>query len=194
MSDLQTNKQKYYQGVDCEDSIIFYQKTSYQVAFLMNEDATSKIANWEKKIKHSEEGMYYSLPGGVDGTPSYELTFVVDTDRVILLLRSYDRNYIFPGFFTGQEADNLIYLESTACPKYIIEPQLVVLKIEGEVHQSLINWKNWVDEEAFTSRYIYEFYENTTYDRKYITVRDKRTGESLFLDDSEPIPLTRPLA
>ncbi|HEY9880393.1 MAG TPA: hypothetical protein V6D29_18190 [Leptolyngbyaceae cyanobacterium] len=74
-----------------------------------------------------------------------------------------------------------------ACPQVIREPQLVVLKIEGEVHQSIVNWSNWVDEEAFTGRYIYEFYENLTFDQKYITVKDTTTDKSLTLDDSSSL-------
>lgn len=179
MSDLCTLKQKNYQ---CEDSTIFYQRTSYQVAFLVDENATSKIANWEKETKYSEKE-FEVLRGAVDGSPSYDLTFFIDTDKVILTAsRSF--NYIFQGFFKGQEASNLIYLESTNCPQVIREPQLFVLKIEGEVHQSLVNWKNWVDGEAFTGRYTYKFYENLTFDQKYITVKDITTGESLVLDDS----------
>jgi hypothetical protein len=177
--DLYTLKQKIYQ---CEDSTILYQKTSYQVVFLMDENATRKIVNWEKETEYSEEE-FEVLRGAADGSPSYLLTFSVDRDKVILTA-SKSFNYIFQGFFKGQEASNLIYLESTDCPQVVRELRLVVLKIEGEVHQSLVNWKNWIDEEAFTSRYTYEFYENLTFDQKYITVKDMTTGESLVLDNS----------
>ena len=179
MSDLYILKQKIYQ---CEDSTILYQKTPYQVAFLIDKNATSKIADWEKETKYSEEE-FEVLRGAVDGSSSYPLTLFVDTDKVTLTA-SKSFNYIFHGFFKGQEASNLIYLESTDCPQVIREPQLVVLKIEGEVHQCLVNWKNWVDEKAFTGKYTYEFYENLTFDQKYITVKDITTGESLVLDDS----------
>ncbi|HEY9877521.1 MAG TPA: hypothetical protein V6D29_03640 [Leptolyngbyaceae cyanobacterium] len=78
----------------------------------MDKNATGKIARWEKETEYSEEELEV-LMGAVDGSPSYRLTFLVDTDKVILIA-SKPFNYIFQGFFKGQEASNLIHLESMA--------------------------------------------------------------------------------
>jgi hypothetical protein len=47
-----------------------------------------------------------------------------------------------------------------------------------------LNWGNWVEAEAFAGRYTYEFFENGTFDYKYIIVVDTFSREKLFLDDS----------
>jgi hypothetical protein len=81
----------------------------------------------------------------------------------------------------------LVDLDATDSPLVIRKPQRVVLKIEGEAYQTLINWNFWVDEEAFAGRYTYNFYENSSFYEKVITVKDMATNETLHVDDSDSL-------
>jgi len=183
MKHLFTPKKKVY---SCKDSIIYYHKAPYHIAFMIDEDATSHIAKWEEETVYSDEELK-ELQGAVDGGPSYSpMRFFVVNDEVNLLLgKSF--NYIFQGVFQGQELQSLVYLDATDWPQVIRKPQRVVLKIEGEAYQTLINWKFWVDEEAFAGKYTYEFYENLAFDDRFITVKDTATGETLVVDDSDSL-------
>ena len=165
---LFTPKHKTYL---CKDSIIYYQKTPDQIVFMMDEDATIQIAKWEEETPYSDEELN-CLRGAVDGSFCYTpMLFCVGNDEVNLVLAK-DFNYIFQGLFQGQELQDLVDLDATDSPLVIRKSQRVVLKIEGEAYQTLINWNFWVDEEAFAGKYTYNFYENSTFDDKFITVKD----------------------
>jgi len=153
---------------------------------MIDEDAASKIVKWEEETRYSDEELK-DLQGAVDGSPSYSpMIFCVGNDEINLLLtKSY--NSIFQGVFQGQELQSLVYLDATDCPQVIRKPQRVVLKIEGEAYQTLINWNFWVDEEAFAGKYTYQFYENLTFDERFITVKDTATGETLVVADSDSL-------
>lgn len=180
---LFTPKHKLY---SCQESIIYYQKAPDQIVFMIDEGATSPIAKWEAETVYSEQENKCLL-GGADGSPSYDpMIFYVGNDEVNLLLGK-PFNYIFQGVFQGQELQSLVDLDATACPQMITKPQRVVLKIEGEAYQTLINWNFWVDEEALTGKYTYQFYENLTFTQRIITVKDLATGETLVIDDSDSL-------
>ena len=180
---LFTPKQKTYL---CKDSIIYYQKTPNQIVFMMDEDATSQIAKWEEETPYSDEE-FKCLRGAVDGSFCYTpMLFCVGNDEVNLVLGK-DFNYIFQGLFQGQELQGLVDLDTTDSPLVIRKPQRVVLKIEGEAYQTLLNWNFWVDEEAFAGRYTYNFYENSSFYEKVITVKDMATNETLYVDDSDSL-------
>jgi len=183
MKHLFAPKHKLY---SCKNSIIYYQKAPAQIVFMLDEDATSRIAKWEEETAYSDEE-YKCLQGSADGSPSYRpMLFCVDNGEVNLLLgKSF--NYIFQGLYRGQESEGLVDLDATACPQVIRKPQRVVLKIEGDAYQTLINWNFWVDEEAFVGKYTYDFYENLTFDQRFITVKDTATGETLVVDDSDSL-------
>jgi hypothetical protein len=175
-----------YKTYLCKDSIIYYQKTPDKIVFMMDEDATSQIAKWEEETPYSDEELK-CLWAAVDGSFCYTpMLFCVGNDEVNLVLGK-DFNYIFQGLFQGQELQGLVDLDATDSPLVIRKPQRVVLKIEGEAYQTLINWNFWVDEEAFAGKYTYNFYENSTFDDKFITVKDTATGETLVVDDSDSL-------
>lgn len=180
---LFTPKHKLY---SCTDSIIYYQKAPDQIVFMLDEDATSPIAKWEEETVYSD-AEYKCLLGAADGSPSYNpmIFFVVNDEVNLFLGKTF--NYIFQGLFQGQELQSLVDLDATDCPQVIRKPQRVVLKIEGEAYQTLINWNFWVDEEAFAGKYTYNFYENSTFDQRIITVKDTATGETLVMDDSDSL-------
>lgn len=170
--------------------MISYQKVPYQIAFKIDEETTGAIARWEKLTPYSPKEIEL-LQGAADGSPSYHIILFVDsncqsrrwsTSVSIIIRRTLD--YTFQAVCEGKESTDLVYLNATFCPQVIREPQSVILKIEGEVYQTLLNWENWVDTEAFAGRYTYEFFENGTFDYKYIIVVDTVTGEKLVLDDS----------
>jgi hypothetical protein len=183
MKNMFAPKHKLY---SCKNSIIYYQKAPAQIVFRLDEDATSQIAKWEEETAYSDEE-FKCLQGAADGSPSYSpMLFCVGNGEVNLLLgKSF--NYIFQGLYLGQESQGLVDLDATACPQVIRKPQRVVLKIEGEAYQTLINWNFWVDEEAFAGKYTYDFYENLTFDQRFITVKDTATGETLVVDDSHSL-------
>ena len=183
MERLFTPKQKVY---SCTNLIIYYQKASEQIAFMIDEAASSKIAQWEKETPYSD-AEFECMQGGADGSPSYNpFIFFVFNERVNLFLAK-PLNYIFQGEFQGQASQDLVDLDATNCPQVIGEPQQIVLKIEGEAYQTLINWNFWVDKEAFAGKYTYQFYENLTFDQRLITVKDTATGETLVVDDSDSL-------
>jgi len=161
----------------CKDSIIYYQKAPEQIVFMIDEDATSQIAKWEEETPYSDEEQKY-LQGAADGSFCYTpMLFCVGNDEVNLVLGKF--KYTFEGVFQGQEVQGLVDLDATDSPVVIRKPQRVVLKIEGEAYQTLINWNFWVDEEAFAGRYTYNFYENSSFYEKVITVKDMATNETL---------------
>lgn len=173
-------RSKFY---ECLDATIYYQIASHQIAFLIDEKVTSKIARWERETAYSS-GEMELLMWSADGTPSYHLKFFVVKDKVnLIVLRPL--NYILQSCFRGQESQDLIYLDSMICPQMITKPELVVLKIDGEAYQALVNWKSWIYEEAFSGRYIYGFYENVTFTQRLVTIQDIETGEILEVDDSD---------
>ena len=183
MKHLFAPKHKLY---SCRNSIIYYQKALNQIVFMLDEDATSPIAKWEEETPYSD-AEYKCLQEAADGSPSYSpMLFCVGNDEVNLLLAK-PFNYIFQGVYRGQELQGLVDLDATACPQVIRKPQRVVLKIEGEAYQTLINWNFWVDEEAFAGKYTYNFYENSTFDDRFITVKDTATSETLVVNDSDSL-------
>lgn len=180
---LFTPKHKLY---SCKDSIIYYQKAPHQIAFMIDEDAASKIVKWEEETIYSD-AEDKCLLGAADGSPSYDpMIFYLGNDEVNLILGK-PFNYFFQGVFQGQELQSLVDLNATNYPQMITSPQRVVLKIEGEAYQTLINWNFWVDEEAFAGKYTYQFYENLTFTQRIITVKDTAIGETLVVDDSDSL-------
>jgi hypothetical protein len=182
MKDIFTPKHQIYL---CKDSIIYYQKAPDRIVFMIDENATSQIAKWEEETPYSNEEVK-DLQGAVDGSFCYTpMLFCVGNDEVNLVLGKY--KYTFQGVFQGQEVQGLVDLDATDSPLVIRKPQRVVLKIEGEAYQTLINWNFWVDEEAFAGRYTYNFYENSSFYEKVITVKDMATNETLHVDDSDSL-------
>ena len=182
MKNLFAPKHKLY---SCKNSIIYYQKAPAQIVFMLDEDATSQIAKWEEETPYSDEEQKY-LQGAADGSFCYTpMLFCVGNDEVNLVLGKF--KYTFEGVFQGQEVQGLVDLDATDSPVVIRKPQRVVLKIEGEAYQTLINWNFWVDEEAFAGRYTYNFYENSSFYEKVITVKDMATKEILHVDDSDSL-------
>ncbi|WYL96155.1 MAG: hypothetical protein HEQ35_22060 [Gloeotrichia echinulata IR180] len=162
--------------------MIYFQKTNYQIAFLIGKESVSIISQWRKGFEYSPSQIA-SLMGGVDGSPSLPTILrVVDNQKVHLTMQ-FSFNYTFEGVFEGRESTELVYMEERGYPNDVREPRDIVLKIEGEPYQSLIAWYNWSDAEAFTGKYRYEFFENPTCDMKYIKVTDSEGG-GMFLDDS----------
>jgi hypothetical protein len=170
--------------------MIFYRKSPNQIAFKIDDETASTIAQWEKLTPYTSQELEV-LQGAVDGSPSYHVIFFVDSNRQnrrwstsVHLIIKKSLNHNFQAIYEGQESNDLVGLDATPCPQVIREPQSVILKIEGEVYQTLLNWKNWVEAEAFAGRYTYEFFENGTFDYKYIIVVDTFSGEEIVLEDS----------
>lgn len=59
--------------------------------------------------------------------------------------------------------------------------QTLICKILDQEYENLKQWENWVDEEALTSRYIYEFGQVSM--GFSIKVKDTKTGNNLDITD-----------
>ena len=162
--------------------MIYFQQTNYQIAFLISQESVSLISQWRKGFEYSRSQMEY-IRGAADGTPSFPTILrVVDNQKVNLTMK-FDFNYTFEAVVDGCESTELVYMKATDYPHDIREPRDIVLKIEGEPYESLIGWDKWFGAEAFTGKYTYEFFENPTFDMKYIKVTASG-GEVIWLDDS----------
>ncbi|WP_017654873.1 hypothetical protein [Fortiea contorta] len=162
--------------------MIYFQKTNYQIAFLIAKECLSVISQWRKGFEYSPSQQEL-LMGGADGSPSLPTILrIVDNQKVYLTMR-FNFNYTFEGVFEGRESTELVYMKAGSYPNDVREPKDIVLKIEGEPYESLIAWYKWSDAEVFSGTYTYEFFENPTFDMRYIKVTSSN-GEGICLDDS----------
>lgn len=53
--------------------------------------------------------------------------------------------------------------------------------IDRQMYSSLQNWQHWVEAEALTSRYVYRFHDNSTYDSEEATIFDQKTSKSVSI-------------
>lgn len=119
--------------------MIYFQKTNYQIAFLIGKESVSLISQWRKGFEYSPSQKEL-LMGAADGSPSLPTILrIVDNQKVYLTMR-FDFNYTFEGVFEGRESTELVYVTATSYPNNVREPKDIVLKIEGEPYQSLIAW------------------------------------------------------
>jgi hypothetical protein len=178
---------------NADNSVILYQQTNYQIAFSVDQKSAVEIANWITGITLSHNQVR-DLEVVDDHPRHYCLNLKFVKDQVYL---SITRNTLeqathtqFSKPFNKQLSNELKYSEAIGnFPKDVNGLQQLVLKIEGEFYQYLVNWEHWVSVEAFTGRYIYEFFNEPNDNRFissgiYVRVIDSVTHKVLHLDYS----------
>jgi hypothetical protein len=153
-------------------NLIYYQKTPDRLIFANNQNLTNNIVAWQKTVVIDEKTVN-DLMNSATGTPSLIFEFIFLNEQ-----RIHSRIYhpIVQAGFEGScdciKTDLLERQEERDHPHTSINQQM---------YNCLQNWQHWVEEEALTSRYVYRFYDNSTYGLEWATIYDLKTTESVCI-------------
>jgi hypothetical protein len=160
---------------------VYYQKTSEQLIFATNLFLNNKIIAWNSNIVVDDKTIDY-LINSATGNPNLTLDFIFRDDR-----RIYSRVYhpivqaaVLEVACYGVTTDLAGREEQPYHHRFSMERNIIV-KVNLEMYGCLQDWQHWVEEDAITSRYVYRFTDNSTYDLEFLTVYDTRMNESIAI-------------
>ena len=153
-------------------NFIYYQKTPDRLVFANNQVLINNIAAWQKTVVLDEKTVT-DLMNSATGNPSLIFEFIFINEQ-----RIHSRIYhpIVQAGFEGS-CDG-IKTDLVDCQPERGHPHA---SIDRHMYSYLQNWQYWVEEEALTSRYVYRFNDNSTYDLEWASIYDLKTNESVCI-------------
>lgn len=149
--------------------MIHYHRTSDQIIFCVDEVASKEIFEWNR-IAHLTFRQLTSLLAAGNPAPEYSVKLTLAEDEIILEIArdtvgraTVDR---FCKTFNAQYQEAPIMNGSTGFLDALDTGTAFVLTVDFEHHKNLQSyhnkdlrdWNRWVDSEAFSGRYKYEFF------------------------------------
>jgi hypothetical protein len=179
--------------------MIFYDKNLDQIAFILDESVSSALTNWNQELQLSPQSIDRLQNDG-----SLVPTFRIDLFKTTTEEMEIELTQLFPPDASGKKFQQIFPAQhnlgilsfmtlNPTSPVFNLQSkkmqrpnygQLFILQISLREYPYLLGWRHWkwIDIEAFSGRYSYEFHFGTGYIDS--TVYDNFTGEKIDLDSS----------
>jgi hypothetical protein len=159
---------------------VYYQKTSEQLIFATNLALNNRIIAWASSIVLDDKTIDY-LINSATGNPNLIFDFIfIDNQRIYLRVYHPIVQAVLEESCYGVNTE-LLEREQQPYRRNLSSDRNIIVKVNLEMYSCLQNWQHWVEDEATTSRYIYRFTDNSTYDLEWLTVYDTGTNESIII-------------